>query len=109
MFKYEKKNEKPSVNRTGIPDYMKASFESRSGMSFDHVRVHYNSPRPAQFQALAYTQGTQVYIAPGEERHLKHELGHVVQQMQGRVRATRTLNGMPLNDNPALEREADNM
>lgn len=109
MYEYKTKSPKPAVNRTGIPDSIKASFERRSGLSFDDVRVHYNSPKPARLQALAYTQGTQVYIAPGQQQHLKHELGHVVQQMQGRVSQTGTVGGMPLNDSPHLEREADNI
>ena len=60
-------------------------------------------------QALAYTQADQVYIAPGQERHLGHELGHIVQQRRGQVRATCSLNGQAANDNPALEKEADTM
>lgn len=94
-------------NLTGIPTQMKLDFEQRSGMSFDDVRVHYNSEKPAQFHALAYTQGTQIYIGPGQERSLSHELGHVIQQKAGRVRPTRWVCGQPVNDQPELEREAD--
>ena len=35
----------------------------------------YNSDKPRKIGALAYTQGTQVHIGPGQERHLRHELG----------------------------------
>lgn len=98
-----------SKNTTGIPDKLKQRFESYSGVSFDGVQVHYNSDKPAQMQALAYTQANQVYIAPGQERHLAHELGHIVQQHRGQVRATETLNGQALNDSPVLEHEADVM
>ena len=38
-------------------------------------------------QARAYTQGSEIYMAPGQERHLAHEAWHVVQQKQGRVQA----------------------
>jgi hypothetical protein len=93
-------------NQTGIPDTMKTRFENLSGLSFDDVRVHYNSGKPAQLQALAYTQGNQVYVASGQERHLGHELGHVVQQKQGIVQQTKSINGFAVNDNPVLEREA---
>ncbi len=68
-----------SPNKTGIPDGVKTRFENLSGFSFDDVRVHYNSSKPAHLSALAYTQGNEVHIAPGQERHLNHELGHVVQ------------------------------
>ena len=96
-------------NLTGIPTQMKLDFEQRSGLSFDDVRVHYNSDKPAQLQALAYTQGTQVYVGPGQERHLKHELGHVVQQMTGLVFPTKVINGVTINDSPLLEKMADTM
>lgn len=38
-----------SLNRTNIPDTLKANFENYSGFSLDDVRVHYNSDKPAQF------------------------------------------------------------
>ena len=98
---------KQTLNRTGIPDSMKARFENNSGFSFDDVQVYYNSPKPAQLQALAYTQGNQVHIAPGQEEHLPHELGHVVQQKAGIVRPTTRVNGVEINDDERLERDAD--
>ncbi len=94
-------------NRTGVPDALLQKAEAKSGMSLRDVRVHYNSPEPAAVQALAYTRGSQIYVAPGQERHLPHELGHVVQQKEGRVRANTTVNGQAVNDESALEREAD--
>lgn len=97
-----------AANNTGIPDTMKDRYETLSGLCLDDVRVHYQSDKPIQLQALAYTQGNQVYIAPGQERHLPHELGHVLQQKRGNVQPTGFLNGLPVNDSPALEREADN-
>lgn len=95
------------LNRTGIPDALKEKVEQKSGISMDGVQVHYNSPKPAAVQAFAYTQGNQVYLGPGQEKHLGHELGHVVQQLQGRVKPTGTVNGLPLNDDASLEQEAD--
>lgn len=96
-------------NHTGIPLQMKQQYEKLSGLSFDDVRVHYNSGKPAQFQALAYTQGNQVFIGPGQETHLGHELGHVVQQKQGRVRATQQIGNIAINNDTILEREADHI
>lgn len=96
-----------AVNRTGVPDVMKRQYEAMSGLSMDDVRVHYNSARPAQVDALAYTQGSHVYVAPGQERHLGHELGHVIQQKQGRVRPTGSIEGFAVNLDEGLEREAD--
>lgn len=101
--------EAPRPNNTGMPDNLKSSIESLSGFSMDDVRVHYNSSKPATVQALAYTQGTDIHVAPGQEKHLPHEAWHVAQQMAGRVSPTTNINGMPVNDNAALEHEADVM
>ena len=105
--KAEEKPKQQGPNLTGIPTQMKLDFEQRSGLSFDDVRVHYNSDKPARIGALAYTQGNQVHVGPGQERHLRHELGHVVQQKQGIVRPTTYINGLQVNDSPLLERSAD--
>ncbi|MEX3020895.1 DUF4157 domain-containing protein [Kluyvera sp. STS39-E] len=94
-------------NKTGLPDNLKSGMEDLSGMSLDHVRVHYNSEKPAAVQAHAYAQGSDIHLASGQEKHLPHELGHVVQQAQGRVTATTSVAGMAVNDSPALEHEAD--
>lgn len=97
------------ANTTGLPDRLKDGIENLSGYSMDSVRVYYNSPKPAQLQALAYTQGTDIHVAPGQEKHLPHEAWHVVQQMQGRVYPTGSINGSAINDNTLLEHEADTM
>ncbi len=96
-------------NETGMPDNLKAGIEYLSGFSMDDVRVHYNSDKPAAVQALAYTQGTDIHVAPGEERHLPHEAWHVAQQMAGRVEPTTEVGGLPVNDSAELEHEADVM
>jgi hypothetical protein len=93
----------------GLPAQLKSGIEALSGISMDNVRVHYNSSKPAQLQALAYAQGSDIHVGPGQEKHLPHEAWHVVQQAQGRVRPTVQAKGMPINDNPSLEREADVM
>ena len=98
-----------SENRTGLSDGLKAGLEQLSGMDLSSVRVHYNSSKPSQLQALAYTQGQDIHVAPGQERHLPHEGWHVVQQMEGRVRPTTQLRGTAINDSPMLEKEADVM
>ncbi len=101
--------EAPRPNNTGMPDNLKAGIESLSGFSMDDVRVHYNSSKPATVQALAYTQGTDIHVAPGQEKCLPHEAWHVAQQMAGRVSPTTNVNGMPVNDDAGLEHEADVM
>jgi len=95
------------ANKTGLPDQLKAGVESLSGYSMDDVRVHYNSGKPAQLQALAYAQGTDIHVAPGQEKHLPHEAWHVVQQKQGRVQPTLQILNINLNNDEKLESEAN--
>ena len=96
-------------NNTGMPDNLKAGVENLSGIDMNDVRVHYNSSKPTEIGALAYTQGTNIHVAPSQEKHLPHEAWHVVQQAQGRVQPTMQLKGVAVNDDNELEREADVM
>lgn len=96
-------------NRTGLPDGLKAGIESVSGYALDDVKVHYNSAKPARLNAHAYTQGSDIHVAPGQNRHLPHEAWHVVQQKQGRVAPTGRTGGVAINDDHGLEQEADRM
>lgn len=96
-------------NTTGLPGDLKVGIEALSGLSMDDVRIHYGSAKPAAVQALAYTQGADIHIAPGQERHLPHEAWHVVQQKQGRVAPTMQAKGASINDDLLLEKEADVM
>jgi hypothetical protein len=77
-----------------------------SGRSLADVRVHFNSSKPTRIQALAYTQGRDIELAPGQDHHLPHEAWHVVQQMEGRVRPMRRVGGVAVNSDQRLEREA---
>ncbi|MZP42049.1 DUF4157 domain-containing protein [Heliobacterium gestii] len=97
-------------NNTGMPDNLKSGVESLSGLSLSDVKVHYNSSNPAKVGALAYTQGKDIHVAPGQERHLPHEAWHAVQQKQGRVAPTLRMNQtVQINDDKTLEAEADVM
>ncbi len=105
----QRKKAADQENKTGLPDNLKAGLENMSNLSMDDVKVHYNSPKPPDIQALAYTKGTNIHVAPGQEKHLPHEAWHVVQQKQGRVMPTMQLKKEQVNDDSALEREADTM
>jgi hypothetical protein len=105
-------SEKPiqtKKNNTGMPDNLKSGVENLSGMSMDSVKVHYNSDKPTQLQALAYAQGNDIHVGPGQEQHLPHEAWHVVQQRQGRVAPTQQAGRVAINDDNGLESEADHM
>ena len=103
-------NSPTEQNKPSLPDQLKAGIETLSGLSMDAVRVHYNSSKPDKINALAYAQGTEIHLAPGQEQHLPHEAWHLVQQAQNRVKPTRqTKDRIRLNDDEALEHEADVM
>jgi Domain of unknown function (DUF4157) len=102
-------------NRTGMPDDVKASMEHSFLADFSDVRVHAESPRAASLGAVALASGNDIHFAPGRyapqspggQQVLGHELAHVVQQREGRVRATIQAKGVSINLDPSLERSAD--
>jgi Starch binding domain/Domain of unknown function (DUF4157) len=94
---------------TGLPDGLRAGIESLSGVSLERVKVHYDSAKPAQLDAVAFAQGSDIHVGPRQERHLPHEAWHVVQQAQGRVRPTAQMADVSVNYSPELESEADSM
>lgn len=99
-----------------MPEDVQAGMERAFGAEFSAVRIH-QGPEAAAVGALAYTQGTDIHFAPGRydpgsrsgQELLGHELTHVVQQAQGRVPATAQSKGVAINDDSALEREADEL
>ena len=99
----------PMQRRAALPRGLARRFEARSGVDLGGVAVTYNSPEPARYGAAAYTRGTDIHLAPGQEHNLAHEAWHAVQQAQGRVGARGRVGGALLNDDPKLEAEADRM
>jgi hypothetical protein len=96
-------------NNTGLPDELKDNIEKLSGISLDDVKVHYNSSNPIKYNALAYTQGTDIYLGHGHEDNLPHEAWHVVQQRQGKVKPRFKVEDKNANDDVSLEIEASKM
>jgi len=83
-------------NSTGMPDGVKTQMEGAFNASFSDVSIHTDSVQAKNMNALAYTQGTDVHFAPGQfkpeskngQELLGHELTHVLQQKEGRVKPT---------------------
>jgi ribosomal protein S18 acetylase RimI-like enzyme len=83
------------VNGAGrpLPQQVRSQMESALGADFSGVRVHVG-PQAERIGAIAFTMGADIYFAPGRFQPdtalgcqlLGHELAHVVQQRQGRVR-----------------------
>lgn len=70
------------ANQTNLPDNLKFDIERLFGYNMTDVEVHRKSDKPAQSNAYAYNQGSEIHLA--QEHHLPREAQHVVQQKQGR-------------------------
>ncbi|WP_218943176.1 GNAT family N-acetyltransferase [Sphingomonas sp. R-74633] len=97
-----------------LPEAVLAKMEAAFGADFSAVRVHVG-PQAARIGAVAFTTGNDLYFAQGRyqpdsvqgQQLIGHELAHVVQQRQGRVRAPG--NGVAVVQDHALEAEADRL
>lgn len=100
-----------------LPSSVLGKMEGAFNTKFNDVKVHSNSTSATNMGALAYAQGSDIHFAPGQynpnstkgQELIGHELAHVVQQRQGRVKANTQAKGTPVNDDPRLEKEADEM
>lgn len=94
-------------NTTGIPTAMKQHFENASKIPLDDVHVIYNSDKPAKINASSFSQGENIYIGPGYQKDLHHELIHYIQKRTMPISVTHKHNGMSFNSTPLLEKAAD--
>ena len=91
---------------------MREKMESRFGRSMAGLTI-LESPEVREAGARAYAKGNVIRFAPGQfdqqseggQEMIAHEIAHVVQQSQGRVRADRP--DSPLASDHALESQAD--
>lgn len=93
----------------GMPTDLVQGFSNSTGHDLSNVNVHYNSSQPSQVGALAYAQGNDIHLGPGQEKHLAHEAGHIVQQRENRVTANTSIGGVAVNNDKGLESEADKL
>jgi len=99
-----------------LPEVVRRKMERVFGADFSAVRIH-EGPQAVALGALAYARGTDIYFAPGQydpesrrgQELLGHELAHVVQQAQGRVKPTTQAQGVGINESSVLESEADEL
>jgi len=99
----------------GLPEGLRARMEGSFGTDFGGVQIHAESSQAAALGAEAFAYGDALHFAPGRfqpetqagQALVGHELAHVVQQRAGRVAASAQARGVAINQDPALEREAD--
>ncbi|HEX4955290.1 MAG TPA: DUF4157 domain-containing protein [Thermoanaerobaculia bacterium] len=98
-----------------IPETVRQKMETALGADFSDVRIHVGA-EASGIGALAFAHGSDLYFAPGlydphtthGQRLLGHELAHVVQQRNGRVRNPFG-SGVAVVQDPALEAEAERL
>jgi hypothetical protein len=102
---------------SGLPSDVRSQMEGSLGANFSGVKINANSSKATEMGALAFTQGEELHFAPGQfqpgsqqgQELIGHELAHVVQQREGRVKATGQEKGLAVNTDHSLESEADSM
>lgn len=107
----------PEGIKTNLPADVRKKMEAAFNTDFKDLNIHRDSRKAARMHALAYTSGNEIHFSPGQYRPstakgrelIGHELTHVVQQGAGRVNAGRQFSFGRVNDDPALEKEADVM
>jgi hypothetical protein len=81
-----------------LPAELRVRFETELGRPLPHVRVHTSAAANAAARAIharAFTLGSHIYFAAGElapgsergDRLIRHELTHVIQHDEGRLRS----------------------
>ncbi len=109
-------NNAPSGNNK-IPEEVQSKMENVFQADFSEVNIQQNSEEAKNMGAYAFTKGNEIHFAAGQynpeseegQELLGHELSHVVQQRDGDVKPTTQEEGMPVNEDATLEKEADDM
>lgn len=109
--------EQPQSSNNSSTPLLQRLTDAFGGHDLSNVNIHKDSAKAPEVGAVAFAQGNDVHFAPGKfdmnsnsgKQLIGHELAHVVQQREGRVQPTGSVNGLPLNDSKSLESEADAM
>jgi hypothetical protein len=99
-----------------LPEAVQQKMEASFGTAFSDVRIH-EGAEAEKIGAIAYTCGSYIHFSPGKytpfnpigQQLLGHELTHVIQQRADRVKPKGDIMGLPINEDPTLEKEADEM
>lgn len=105
-----------SAGQNALPEALRKKMEQALGVGLSDVTVVKDDPDALAMGAQAFARGNEIHFAPGMyqpespsgQELLGHELTHVIQQRQGRVKAPAQPKGESIIvDDPSLEREAD--
>lgn len=92
---------------TATPEELAKGLKYVTGQNIE-VDIHYNSVVPGLIGAYACVKGREVYVAPGGEKYLDHEFGHIAANAKGpEIKATARINGFPVCIDDRLEKQAD--
>jgi hypothetical protein len=99
-----------------LPSDLRGRMERSFNTNLGGVRLREDASA-ADMDALAYTRGADITMAPGHfqphsgsgQRLIAHEVVHVLQQRADRVPSPRAEEGLPVNEDRSLEREADRL
>ena len=108
-------SQKSEDKRGNLPDNLQVKMENSFKADFSDVEIHENSTEAKDLDALAFTQGNEVHFAPGKyspestegQEILAHELSHIIQQREGKVKTTHEEQGHNISEQIELENEAD--
>ncbi len=109
--------QRKASSNDSLPDDVMTKMEGSFGTDFSDVSFLQNSSKATTIQAKAYTQGNDIHFAPGQfnpkttqgQELIGHELAHVVQQRQGKVKTSATQAKFNINTDTTLETEADKL
>lgn len=98
-----------------LPADFQAKAEHTLGTDLSNEKIVKDSKVAEQAGAKAVNMGGETHFAPGQfdldskkgQELAMHEFAHKKQKEDGLVKQTGEINGMPLNDDPALEADAD--
>ncbi len=113
----KEKEQKTETTSSGkLPEEVQTKMESCFNKNFSAVTIYPNSSSAQDINARAYTKDRDIHFAPGEynpsslqgQELIGHELAHVVQQGNGKVRQGEIHGkGLEINTESSLEKEAD--
>ena len=99
-----------------LPEAFQAKMENALGTDLSNEKIVKDSKLAEDAGAKAMNMGGETHFAPGQfnldskegQELAAHEFAHQKQKEDGLVKQTGEVNGMALNDDPALEKDADN-